>query len=180
MLSVRPKIAELVLQLYGRALHPELFEVHRTKVIERDNYAATIKITSAGHVITWEHEGLLLTEVATSGHHPLPQKRRLMSHQLRGTRSDKVECRAGISYDVQFALETVDEKAFYTYQKEFAFAGAKTGLMHTFDSSGRFGLGALSYIHAESRQNSLKVLALHTFPDDFAIVKTQSIFKLPG
>lgn len=180
MLSVRPKITEPVFQVYGRTLHPELFEVHREKRVERNNYAATVQITSAGHVVTWEHQGLILTEVATSGHHPLPQKRRLLSHQLRGSRSDKVECRAGITYNVEFSLETVGEEAFFTYQKEFAFAGAKTGLMHTFDSSGRFGLGGLSYIHVESRQKSLKLLALHTFPDDCAIVKTQSVFKLPG
>ena len=180
VLSVRPKIAELVFQVYGRRLHPELFQVHREKRVERTGYNAVVQITSAGHVVTWEHEGLVLTEVATSGHHPLPQKRRLMSHQLRGARSDRVECRAGITYDIEFSLETVEDKAFFTYQKEFALAGAKSGLMHTFDSSGRFGLGALSYMHVESRERSLKVLALHTFPDDLAIVKTQSIFKLPG
>lgn len=180
VLSVRPKIAELVFQVYGRSLHPELFEVHREKKIERPGYKAVVQITSAGHVVKWEHEGLILTEVATSRHHPLPQKRRLMSHGLSGTRHDRVECRAGITYDMDFSLETVESEAFFTYQKEFALAGAKTGLMHSFDSSGRFGLGAISYMHVESRQRSLKVLALHTFPDDCAIVKTQSIFKLPG
>ena len=38
VLSVRPRIAELVFQLYGRSLHPELFEVHRTRRIERGGY----------------------------------------------------------------------------------------------------------------------------------------------
>jgi hypothetical protein len=28
VLSVRPKVAELSFQLFGRALHPEVFEVH--------------------------------------------------------------------------------------------------------------------------------------------------------
>ncbi|MEN1681992.1 MAG: DUF2617 family protein [Planctomycetota bacterium] len=180
VLSVRPKIAELVFQFYGRALHPELFEVHKAKRIERNAYTADIKITSAGHVICWRRDDLILTEVATSGHHPLPQKRRLMSHTLRGVQSDKVECRGGVTYDVDFALETVDEEAFFTYQKEFTLAGAKSGLLHVFDSSGRFGLGALSYVHLESREKSLKVLALHTFPDDYAVVKTKSVFRLPG
>ncbi|MEM6328847.1 MAG: DUF2617 family protein [Planctomycetota bacterium] len=169
-----------MIQLYGRSLHPELFEVHREKRIERAGYTAAVKITSAGHVVTWEHEGLTLTEVATSGHHPLPQKRRLMSHKLKGARSDRVECRAGIAYDVEFALERVEDAAFFTYQKEFELAGAKDGLLHTFESSGRFGLGAMSYVHVESRERSLKVLALHTFPDDCAVVKTRSVFGLPA
>ena len=77
MLSVRPKVAELVFQLYGRALHPELFEVHSTRTVKRGDYEATVNITSAGHVVTWRYQGLTLTEVATSAHHPLPQKRRI-------------------------------------------------------------------------------------------------------
>ncbi len=78
MLSVRPKIAELVFQVYGRSLHPELFQVHSTRLVERNLYTATVQITSAGHVVTWRYGGLILTEVAASAQHPLPQKRRLM------------------------------------------------------------------------------------------------------
>jgi hypothetical protein len=40
-------------------------------------------------------------------------------------------------------------------------------------------LGALSYINVESRDRSLLVQAFHTFPDDYAIVKSQSLFKVP-
>ena len=38
MLSVRPKVAELVFQLYGRALHPELFEVYSSRTVKRGDY----------------------------------------------------------------------------------------------------------------------------------------------
>lgn len=180
MLSVRPRIAELVFQLYGRSLHPELFEVHRTRQIERGGYKATVQITNAGHVITWQYDGITLTEVAASAHHPLPQRRRLMSHTLKGKCIDQLECRGGIGYQVEFSLEPVEKETFWTYQKELTQAGAREGLLHCFDSSGRFGLGALSYINLESRDRSLKVQAFHTFPDDYAIVKSQSVFLLPG
>jgi hypothetical protein len=40
-------------------------------------------------------------------------------------------------------------------------------------------IGALSYISVETRQRSLLIQAFHTFPDDYAIVKTQSVFELP-
>ena len=40
-------------------------------------------------------------------------------------------------------------------------------------------MGALSYINVETRSRSMLIQAFHTFPDDFAIVKTQSMFKLP-
>ena len=85
MLSVRPKIAELVFQLYGRSLHPELFEVYSSRTVRRGEYQATIDITNAGHMVTLRYHGLTLTEVATAAHHPLPQKRRLLSYRLKGT-----------------------------------------------------------------------------------------------
>lgn len=166
-------------QLYGRSLHPELFEIHHSRQIERGGYVATVLITNAGHVVTWQYGNVTLTEVAASAQHPLPSRRRLMSHRLKGTCSDQVECRSGIQYDVQFSLEPVEKEAFWAYQQELTQTGERKGLLHCFESSGRFGLGALSYVNMESRDRSLKIQAFHTFPDDYAIVKSQSIFKLP-
>lgn len=179
MLSVRPKVAELVFQLYGRSLHPELFEVFESRTVRRGDYEATINITSAGHVVTWRYGGLLLTEVATSAQHPLPQKRRLLSYRLRGERSDQVECRGGATYQCSFQLEPVAPEVFWTFQQELALMGEKQGLLHHFDSSGRLDIGALSYINVETRKRSVLVQAFHTFPDDYAIVKSQSIFEIP-
>jgi hypothetical protein len=179
VLTVRPKVAELVFQVYGRSLHPELFEIYESREVERGGYRARVDITSAGHVISWRYEGLTLTEVAASAHHPLPQKRRLMSYRLRGERSDRLECRGGVIYQMNFELETVDPSIFWTFQQELAQDGQRQGMLYTFDSSGRMAMGALSYIYLETRNRTLLVQAFHTFPDDYAIVKSQSSFQLP-
>ncbi len=139
-----------------------------------------ISITSAGHLVTWRYHGITLTEVAASAQHPLPQRRRLMSHRLKGACTDQLECRGGVKYGVEFSLEPVEREAFWTYQKELTQLGAREGLLHCFEPSGRFGLGAMSYISVESRDRRLKVQAFHTFPDDYAIMKSQSVFMLPG
>ena len=41
-------------------------------------------------------------------------------------------------------------------------------------------LGAVSWVNVETRARSLLVQAFHTFPDDLAIVKTQSLFETPS
>ncbi len=179
VLSVRPKVAELVFQLYGRVLHPELFQVFKTQEVERGDYSAKVQITSAGHVVTWRHQGITLSEVATSAQHPLPQRRRLLSHPLKGDQSDEVECRGGVSYQTTFQLEQVPTDVFWTFQQELTADGQKKGMLYTFNSSGRMAMGALSYIHVETRARSMLLQAFHTFPDDHAIVKSQSLFKLP-
>jgi hypothetical protein len=179
VLTVRPRVAELVFQLYGRALHPELFEVCQTRSVRRGDYEAKIDITSAGHVVTWRYGGLTLTEVAASAQHPLPEKRRLLRYSLVGQRSDSVECRGKVRYEMSFQLEPVDPQVFWTFQHELAHEGVRQGMLHKFNASGRMALGALSYIHIETRTRKLLVQAFHTFPDDYAIVKSQSIFRLP-
>ncbi len=179
MLSVRPKVTELVFQLYGRGLHPELFETFATRSIERGGYSARVSITNAGHVVAWRKDGLILTEVATSACQPLPQKRRLLSYRLNGERSDRMECRGGASYQMCFQLERVDPDVFWTFQQELVVEGARHGLLHRFESAGRLSPGGLSWINIETRAKSLLVQAFHTFPDDLAIVKVQSLFEAP-
>jgi len=179
VISVRPKIAELVLQLYGRSLHPELFEIHQTRTIERGDYKATVQITNTGHLVTWKYQGITLTEVATAAHHPLPQKRRLMSYRLKGDRTDQLECRGGIRYEMSFSLEPANPARFLGYQKELTLQATRQGMMHQFDASGRLDTGALSYINVESRDKIFRVQAFHTFPDDCAVLKIQSSYQLP-
>jgi hypothetical protein len=180
VITTRPKVAELSLQLFGRSLHPELFVVHKSRTVERGGYTAKIDITSSGHVVTWRYQGMTISEVACSAQHPLPQKRRLMSYRFKGERTDRVECRGGVTYQVSFQLEPATPQDFWMFQNELARDAQVEGLLHRFDSSGRMNLGALSYINVETRNKSLLIQAFHTFPDDCAIVKSQSLLQLPG
>jgi hypothetical protein len=167
-----------VFRVYSRALHPELFQVYASRIVARGKYEAKIDITSAGHVVCWRSGGLTLTEVATSAHHPLPEHRRLLGAKLRGQRSEHLTPREGIGYRVNFQLEPVDPEVFWLFQQELAQDHRREGMLHRFDSSGRMALGALSYINVESRDRRLLVQAFHTFPDDYAIVKSQSVFEI--
>ena len=178
MLSVRPKVTELAFQLYGRSLHPELFEHFQSRSIQRGEYEADLSITGSGHLVTWRHQGLVLTEVTTCLRDPLPQKRRLISYRLRGERSDRMECRGGVSYQMSFLLEFLEPEVFWSFQQELSDDGEKQGLMHRFDPHDRMALGSISLVNIETRTHSMLVQAFHTFPDELAIVKSQSIFEI--
>jgi hypothetical protein len=180
VLGVRPKVPELVFQVYGRPLHPELFQVVQSQRIQYGPYRVQLEITTAGHVITWSYEDLTLTEVATSSQHPLPERRRLISCRLREPRRERVECRGGVLYEVQFQLEQLSPEEFWTFQQQMDLPEEdRQGLFYKFASNGRIAVGAVSYIHPECRRRSFRVRAFHTFPDDYAIVKTESLFQLP-
>ncbi|MEM6472541.1 MAG: DUF2617 family protein [Planctomycetota bacterium] len=181
MLSVRPKVAELSFHVFSRTLHPELYVVHGTRRIERTAYNASIHITNCGHVITWNTTGqspVTVCEVATSSHQPLPARRRLVSQSLKGSRTESIQCRGGVNYRTHFQLETVAPDMFFMVQQQLSKQPTE-GLLHFFEASGRLSLGGLGYINIETRQRSMLVQAIHTFPDDHAIVKVESLFSLP-
>ena len=183
MLSVRPKVAELAFHVFSRSLHPELYVVHKSRRVERSEYCATIDITNCGHVITWTATSgplgsTTVCEVATGAHQPLPKRRCILSRPLKGSKTEKAKCRGGIDYRTHFQLEPVEPDLFWMVQQQLSKQQTE-GLLQTFDASGRMALGALSYVNIETRQKSMLIQAIHTFPDDYAIVKVESLFSLP-
>ena len=180
MLTVRPKVADLQFSLFGRSLHPELFNVCRSKTLVRGDYEARIDITTVGHVVSWKYgDALCFTEVATTANNPLPERRRLYRRRIKGKKSHKIEWRLGIEYEVSFQLDTAEPEIFWAFQNELS-KGKPQGLLHIFQSSGRLALGALSYVYAELRDRSMIVQSFHTFPDDHRIVKVQSSIRFPN
>lgn len=179
MLSVRPKIAELAFRVFGRSLHPELYTVFASRRIERGQYQARIDITSCGHVVTWQGREVTLCEVATSASQPLPQRRCLLASRLRGSRTERAECPGGVVYRTHYHLDSVAPEMFWMVNQQLS-GEATQGLLHRFASSGRLAYGALSYVNIETRMASMLVQAIHTFPDDYAILKIESLFSLPA
>ena len=166
-------------QLYGRSLHPELFQRHAVRCVERGDFRAEIAITGSGHTVSWTSGNLTLVEVATSAQQPLPKKRRLLSYPIQGERADSLECANGVCYETSFQLERVRPDVFWTFQQELTADSISQGLFHRFATHGRLSVGAISWVNVETRTKSLLLQAFHTFPEEFAIVKSQSIFQLP-
>ncbi len=176
--TVRPKVAQLTFQLLGRSMHPELFQSFKVKRIQREHYQCRIDITTDGHVISWTANGSTLTEVASSIHQPVPAERRIFAVPLRDSGSDVIRYYANSSYKYEYQLERVPSEMFWMIQQQLGDASQQHELIQVFDSSGRIAIGGMSFIHVDTRQKSLHVQAIHTFPDDLALVKTESTFAL--
>lgn len=172
--SFRPRVAEMRFQVLGRFVHPELFVTHKCHSISRESYSAKFHITSDGHYITWTSGKQTLTEIVASVTQPVPVGQ-LLQLPLRNQQQSSVEC-AGCRYFCEFELERVPAEMFWMIQKQLGEAAKTHELIQVFNSSGRLPIGGLSYIHVESRLKSLAVQAIHTYPDDYTLVKTQTSF----
>jgi hypothetical protein len=175
--SLRPKVSNLVFQLYGRPLHPEFFDILAVRKIQREDYELTVRITRTGHVISWENRDVALTEVTAAADQLLPEKRRLLSYRLRGEHSDSLLCAHGISYQMSFQVEVLPQEVFLHVHDEILADGGKRGFLHNFQPNHRLSLAPLGFVAAEGRAGCLILTTFHTFPDEHAIVKTQSLIE---
>ncbi len=175
--SVRPPVCELVFQLYGRPLHPELFDILAVRKIQREDYELIVRITRTGHVISWENTDVLLTEVTAAAEQDLPERRRLLHYRLRSEHSARLVCAHGIHYEMSFQVEVLPPEIFLHVHDEILADGSKRGLLHHFPASDRLGISPLGFISAEARPGLLLLSSFHTFPDEHTVVKTQSLIE---
>jgi hypothetical protein len=174
---LRPRVSDLVFQVYAKPLHPELFEILAVRKIQREDYELTARITRTGHVITWESRSAHLTEVAAAAEQPLPDKRCLLNFRLRNEHSAKLPCAAGFNYQTTFQVEILPPEIFLHVHDEIVADGGKRGLLHNFHAHHRLSLAPLGLITAEARAGCLFVSTFHTFPDEYAVVKSQSLIE---
>ena len=174
---LRPRVSDLVFQLYGRPLHPELFDILSVRKIQREDYELTVRITRTGHVISWENRDVHLTEVAGANDPLMPEKRRLLSRRIRGEHTDSLTCAPGIHYQVSFQVEVLPPEIFLHVHDEILADGGKRGLLHNFQPHHRLALAPLGFITVEARPGCLFLSAFHTFPDEHTVVKTQSLIE---
>ena len=173
----RPRVSDLVFQVYGRPLHPELFDILALRKVQRDNYDLTIWITRTGHVITWHHQGHCLSEVTAEVEQPLPRSRRLFSYRVRGEHSDGLSCAPGITYQTSFQVEVLPPEIFAHVHEEILTDGLRRGLLYNFQPNNRLSLAPLGLVSAEARPGCLILTSFHTFPEEYSVVKTQSLIE---
>src|SRR6266849_1495386 len=130
--SLRHKVSELVFQIFGRPLHPELFDIVACHSIRRKDYQVTLKITRTGHVITWENPDVFLTEVTAAADQPLPEGRRLLSYRLRGEHAANLPCAHGVHYQMSFQVETMAPEIFLHVHDEILADGGNRGFLHNY------------------------------------------------
>lgn len=175
---LRPRVRDLVFQMFGRPLHPELFDILAVRKVQKENYELTARITRTGHVISWSNADVCLTEVAAAVDQPLPANRRLCGFRLRGEHSANLKCEGGVHYQTSFQVEMLAPEIFLHVHDEILAEGGKRGLLHNFQPNHRLAVSPLGSIEIEARQNCLFISSFHTFPEENTVVKSQSLIEI--
>lgn len=173
----RPDVAELVFRFYDRSIHPELLPIVAVREMGHSGLRATIGLGEAGHVVTVRHGGRTVTEIAGSSLALLPSQKRLVDRRLRGSRDEQAACASGLRYQASFVLDVLDPEVFLCQHEELLRDSQTAELSFRFPAGHRLDPGALSVVRVEATRKSLLLHAFHTFPEQCAVVKTQSLFE---
>jgi hypothetical protein len=75
-------------------------------------------------------------------------------------------------------VEVLDREVYLRFHEELLSDCDRAALALRFPAGNRLAPGPLSLIQTDSSADSLLVHAFHTFPENCAIVKTQTLFEI--
>ena len=173
---IRPRVADLEFRLYDRPLHPELFDAVAARAVARDGAKLAVRITRTGHALSWARGGAHLEEVIATAAPEFPGAGLRFTARLGRSQSRRAEV-PGARYLVSAQVEVLEPEPFVHLHAELLADGARKGLVFHCRENNRVGLSPLGAVIVEALPRALSVHAFHTFPDEFAVVKTQSLIE---
>lgn len=174
---IRPPASELVFHLFGRSVHPELFNVCAEMTIRQEVFSATISFCESGHFVSFRCGEHTVTEVLVDSGHGLPEQKRLYGRKIRGSRNESRVFSDGLRYQTCSQLEVLDEEVFNRTHEELAFDCLKADLAFRFPPGNRLAPAPLSLIRIDARNDGLLLHTFHTFPECRSVIRIQSLFE---
>ena len=176
--SGRARVADLAFQVFGRALHPDWFAVRAHRRVARGAWEADVRIIDGGHAIIWRSGLVVLSEILAGPATPLPEPGLLLHSPLRRDRTASLHPGPGTEYQTCFDAERNDPEVFRYLSDELTLDACPGDLFHRFAPRDRLSPAPVSRIHLDVRVSGLSVQTFHSFPDERAIVRTQSLFEV--
>ncbi len=173
---LRPRVEELLFRLYDRPVHPELFDSLACRRVSRDGFTLTARITPTGHALEWVRGDACLTEIITTVDHPMPERGRMLAYRFQGERQGRSQV-GRVGYQMSLQVEPLPPEVFLHVHEEIVADGTKRGMLFHFRPHNRLGLTPIGLVMVEQLPTGLSVSTFHTFPDEFAVVKTQSLIE---
>lgn len=178
---LRPDVSTLIFRVYEGAVHPEFFDIAARFSTETTHWRARFWLCREGHVLMFESRGRTISEVLTSRDRPLPEARMRLSRFVQTSRTERLSA-GGIQYSSSVQIERADAAIFPRLEEELLVDSGRVPISHRFVSApglsvNRLAAAPLSYMRLEPLPDGLLVHSFHTFPDNRAVVKVQTLLE---
>jgi hypothetical protein len=172
------RITDLAFQVFGRTLHPDWFTVRELRRVAQNGWEADVRIIDGGHAVLFRAGESRVAEVLSGAPTELPVGGLMFQSPIRQERSTSLKPSPTLSYQTCFEAEKVDPEVFEHLCQEMSLDTTRGRLFHRFATGNRLAPAPISHIQIDARVSGLSVYSFHTFPDERAIVRTQSLFEL--
>ncbi len=174
----RPETTELAISLFARPLHPELFDCCERFEFSTRQYEAVIQLTSFGHVVEFQTGPHFVTEVLDMKLAVLPRIKRLCLYSTETSRSLKYTLDSAQVVNLCFECEYLSPDVFRRVEQEYWKDAQTATLSHLIGGKHEQDTPGLSFIRVDPTDDCLGVHTFHLFPEEHAILKTQSLFRV--
>jgi Protein of unknown function DUF2617 len=174
----RSSVADLAFRVFNRSLHPEWYSTCAFRRIEGKGWKADIRIIEGGHVAIFRSASNCLSEVLCGPETELPETGLVFHSHLKHERSAALAPGGSIEYHTCFEVEHAEPEVFRHLCEEAASDSVQQGLFHTFRPTNRLSPPPISRIHLDFNARSLSMHVFHSFPEERAIVRTQSRYEI--
>ena len=176
--SGRSRVADVAFHVFNRGLHPDWFATRLFRRLEQPQWRADLRVIEGGHAVHFQYGSIVVTEVLCGPETLLPEPGLLFHSHLRHERSTSLRPVEALEYQCCLEVERVDLEVFRHLTEEMTVPAARDCLVHRFGTTSRLAPAPISHIHIDARFNDFAIQSFHTFPDECAIVRTQSLFEL--
>lgn len=176
--SGRSRVGDLSFRVFSRALHPEWFAVREHRRYAQSGWQADARIVEGGHVVLWSCGPTRLAEVLCGPETVLPEPGLMFQAPVRQERTARLRPGRDTEYQACFSVERLEPEVFLRISHELTADSKRGGLLHHYATASRLAPPAVSRIVVETRGWGLSVQTFHTFPEERAIVRTQSLFEV--
>jgi hypothetical protein len=173
----RSRVSDLGFQVFGRSVHPDWYAVRSHGRLIQERWEADLRIIEGGHAINFRSGAVRLTEILAGPETLLPEPGLLFHSKIRQERSATLRPSESIEYQTCFEVERVDPEVFAHLTSEMVLDADPSRLVYCFAPSNRMAPAPMTHLRFESRTAGLIVHAFHSFPEEQAIVRTQSLFE---
>ena len=176
----RQSVAALQFCLYRRPIHPEFFKIYESAEVKCGAYEATLWIVGSSHVLTVLTDDHCLVELAAHTTDPLPTTGLVRRFACRGEKTHTISWHNGLTYTMSFQVERLTPTQYGRCHDDLVRFGGKRGLYHGFDElADGSGRSPFTFIDYQPRKRELLVQTYHAFPEELAMVKTQTLVEAP-
>ncbi|APZ95123.1 DUF2617 family protein [Fuerstiella marisgermanici] len=173
----RPDAADMLLRTFERPIHPELFDSSAACTLRFGGNKARLRIGRTGHLLEFQSDDAIITEVAATRQEDLPVNRRVIDRRLIGYRTHMLDLPT-VRYHCSYQLEHVPLDVYLQLHREFEVDARNATLSTIFPGSSPQSPECISLLKCDILPEGLVVHAFHTFPDNAAVLRTQTLFEL--